>query len=193
MQCMVERRQGGETGVRSVQLVDGDAVWQAGEEGRWSLRLLEAALSRSDSPRGLPEQDGRTIDLLGSGELRRLVEHPAAYFIEYADGFRSTLLMLDGAVKDYCFAAKVRGEEETVSTQFLLTPVPNVTYSACLVAKIEEMFVTGKAPYPAERTQLVCGILESCLQSRADCGKRLETPHLNVTYSPPTEPQHARE
>lgn len=193
MQCMVERRRGGETGVRSVQLVDGDAVWQAGEEGRYSLRLLEAALSRSDSPRGMSEVDGRTQDLLGSGELRRLAEHPAAYFIEYADGFRSTLLMLDGAIKDYCFAATVRGQEEPVSTQFLLTAVPNVTYSACLASKIEEMFVTGRAPYPAERTQLVCGVLESCLQSRAAGGTRLETPHLDVTYFPPTEPQHAHE
>lgn len=193
MQCMVERRQGGETGVRSVQLLEGEAVWQAGEEGRWSLQLLDAALSRSDCPRGLSEVDGRTQDLLGSGELRRLAERPAAYFIEYADGFRSTLLMLDGAIKDYCFAASVRGQEEPLSTQFLLTPVPNVTYSACLAAKIEEMWVTGSAPYPVERTQLVCGILESCLQSRAAGGQRLETPYLQVTYAPPAKSQHAQE
>src|SRR5207247_6477506 len=65
MQCMVERRKGGETGVRAVQLIEGDAVWKAGDEGRWSRELLEAALSRSDSPRGLSETDGRTQDLLG--------------------------------------------------------------------------------------------------------------------------------
>ena len=34
MQCMVERREGGETGVKAVQLLEGDAVWKAGEEGR---------------------------------------------------------------------------------------------------------------------------------------------------------------
>ena len=69
MQCMVERRRGGETGVRAVQMIEGDAVWRAGEEGRWSRELLEAALSRSDRPCGLPEEDGRTRDLLGSGRV----------------------------------------------------------------------------------------------------------------------------
>ena len=83
MQCMVERRKGGEVGVRSVQMIEGEGVWQAGEAGRWSKALLEAALSRSDSPCGLPDLDGRTQDLLGNGELRRLVEKPVAYFIEY--------------------------------------------------------------------------------------------------------------
>src|SRR5205085_1943312 len=82
----------------------------------------------------------------------------AAYFIEYLDGFRATLLMLDGAVKDFCFAARLRGQADPVSTQFLLTPVPNVTYSACLAAKIEEMFVTGRARYPVERSLLVCRV-----------------------------------
>jgi len=49
MQCMVECRKGGETGVRAVQLIEGDEVWKAGEDERWSKELLEAALSCSDS------------------------------------------------------------------------------------------------------------------------------------------------
>lgn len=192
MQCMVERRRGGETGVRSVQMLEGDAVWRAGEEGRWSKELLEAALSCSDSPRGLSEVDGRTQDLLGSGELQRLAEQPAAYFIEYADGLRATLLMLNGAIRDFCFAARLRGEAAPVATQFLLTPTPNVTYSACTVGNIEEMFMSGRAPYPAERTLLVSGVLESCLTSRVQGCGRLETPHLDVTYQAPAAAQHAR-
>ncbi len=192
MQCMIERRQGGERGVRAVQLIDGDAVWEAGDAGLWSWELLESALSRSDTPCGLPEEDGRTRDLIGSGDLRRLAAKPAAYLIEYRDGLRATLLMLNGAVKDYCFAARLRNEADPVSTQFFLTPNPNVTYSACLVSKIEEMLLTGKAPYPAERTLLVSGTLESCLISRRDGGARIETPHLEVTYRPPEQSQHAR-
>ncbi len=192
MQCMIERRQGGETGVRAVQLIEGGAVWQAGEEGRWSKQLLEAALSRSDSPQGLTNEDARTQDLLGSGELQRLVENPAAYLIEYNDGLRATLLMLNGAVKDYTFAAKLAGDPLPASTQFLLTPTPNVTYSACLVGKIEEMLVTGVAPYPAERTLIVSGMLESCLTSKVQGHARLETPHLAVTYQAPAQSHHGQ-
>ena len=93
------------------------------------------------------------------------MKNPAAYFIEYRDGLKATLLMLNGAVKDFTFAARVKGAG-VQSTQFFLSPEPNVTYSACLVRKIEELFETGKAPYPVERTLLVSGILESCLTSQ---------------------------
>ena len=192
MQCMIERRKGGETGIKRVQLIEGDAVWQAGESGRYSKKLLTAALSRSDSPQGKTLIDGRTQDLVGNHELPKLVKNPAAYFIEHHDGLKTTLLMLDGAVHDYCFAAKVKGMPGYPSTQFFLSPVPNVTYSACLVSKIEEMFVTGRAPYPVERTLIVSGALEACLTSKVQNHQVLETPQLKVKYRAPKEPQHAR-
>ncbi len=129
MQCMVERRRGGETGVKQVQLVAGEPVWQSGRQGRWSYELLEAALSRSDSIQGLTLVDGRTQSLTETNELRRLVRHPSAYFIDYADETRATMLMLDGAVGDYTFAARIRGSTRLESTQFLLPPNPNVAYS----------------------------------------------------------------
>jgi hypothetical protein len=175
-----------------VQLIEGKKVWRAGAEGRWSKRLLEAALSRSDSPQGLTLEDGRTQDLLGSGELTKLVEKPAAYLIEFRDGLKATLLMIGGAVKDFCFAAKLKGQAHPVSCQFFLSPTPNVTYSACLVAKIEEMLTTGVAPFPAQRTMIVNGILESCLRSKHGGHKKLKTPHLEVTYQAPRESHHAR-
>jgi hypothetical protein len=191
LQCMVERRKGGETGVTAVQMIEGDAVWRAGEEGRYSGDLLVSALSRSDSPQGQTVVDGRTQDLVAKGELPKLVKNPAAYFIEYRDGLKATLLMLNGAVKDFTFAARVKGAG-VQSTQFFLSPEPNVTYSACLVRKIEELFETGRAPYPVERTLLVSGVLESCLTSRLQGQQRLQTPHLDVRYRAPQQPQHAR-
>jgi len=60
MQSMVERRRRGETGVRSVQLIESDAVWKAGDAGQWSWELLKSALSRSDSIQGQTVRDGRT-------------------------------------------------------------------------------------------------------------------------------------
>ena len=186
LQCMVERRAGGETGVKAVQLIEGNAVWKAGDEGRWSKELLRAALSRSDTPlepSGDPSVSPQ--DLLSSGMLQRLVKKPAAYFIEYRDGFKATLLMLNGGVNDFNFAARLKGVEGVQSTQFFLSPNPNVTYSACLVHGIDKMFQTRVAPYPIERTLLTSGILEACLTSKLQNYERLETPQLNVAYHPP--------
>jgi hypothetical protein len=184
LQCMVERRRGGESGVKAVQLVEGDAVWGEGDEGRWSWELLGSALSRSDSLRGLTVTDGRTQDLTASGAIRKLVANPAAYFIEYTDGFKATLLMLNGALADYNFAVRLKGTADPISCQFLLPPTPNVAYSACLMHQVEDMIETGRAPYPVERTLLVSGVLESCLESRHQGHRRLETPHLAVSYIP---------
>ena len=190
MQCMVERRCGGETGVKAGQLIDGDEVWRAGKERRWSRRLLEAAVARSDSRSGVALTDGRPQDLAHSGELEELVASPAAYLLEYNDGLRACLLMLNGAIGDYTFAAELR-DGEILSTQFLLPAGANVTYSACLMGKVEEMLMVGRAPYPVERTLLVSGTLERCLESRLAGHRRLETPELAVRYTAPAVSQYA--
>jgi hypothetical protein len=192
LQCMVERRGRGETGVKAVQLIEGDAVWKAGEEGRYSKDLLISAFSRSDTPMGRDEAEGRTQDLVSAGLLPKLVANPAAYFIEYRDGLKATLLMLNGALKDFNFAARLKRVPEIQALQFFLTPNPNVTYSACLVHGIEQMFQTRVAPYPIERTLLVSGILESCLTSKVQNHQRLETPHLAVPYQPPAQSTYCR-
>jgi hypothetical protein len=191
LQCMLERRKGGETGVKAVQLLEGDDVWAAANAGRWSKDLLSSALSRSDTPMGLTVLDGRTQDLVASGVLPQLVKDPAAYCIEYIDGTRATLLMLNGAIMDYNIAVRVAGQG-IVSTQFFLPPPPNVTDSACLAAKIEQTFHSGSAAYPVERTLLTTGVLEACLHSRHKLNQRLETKLLAVSYQPLAESQYAR-
>jgi hypothetical protein len=191
LQCMLERRKSGETGVKAVQLLEGDDVWAAGNAGRWSKDLLSSALSRSDTPLGLTALDGRTQDLVAPGVLPQLVKDPVAYCIEYTDGTRATLLMLDGAIMDFNISARVAGHG-LVSTQFFLPPDPNQTYSACLAAKIEQMCQTRSTPYPVERTLLTTGLLEACLHSRHRLNPRLETPQLAVNYQPPVESQYAR-
>ncbi len=190
MQAMLERRAGGETGVKAVQLLEGDDVWAAGKAGRWSKDLLSSALSRTDTSQGLTVLDGRTQDLAAPGILPQLVKDPAAYCIEYNDGTRATLLMLNGAIQD--FNISVRTEGGLVSCQFFLPPPPNNRQNACLAAKIEQMFATRSTPYPVERNLLTTGILEACLDSRHKLNQRLETPHLAIGYRPPAESQYAR-
>lgn len=146
---------------------------------------------RSDSPQGFTIEDGRTQDLVGSGEIRKLVKKPAAYFIEHNGGLKTTLLMLNGAVRDFTFAARVKGMQGPQAIQFFLSPTPNVTYSAWLANGIERMFETGEAPYPVERTLIVSGVLEACLKSR-QAAERLETPYLKVIYQAPVESSYCR-
>ena len=124
-------------------MIEGDAVWKAGEDGRYSKDLLTAALSRSDTPQGQTVTDGRTQDLVATGELPKLVEESRGLLHRIPRRPEGHLLMLNGAVKDFNFAARVKGSRQMQSTQFLLTPEPNVTYSACLMHKVEEMFETG--------------------------------------------------
>ena len=135
---------------------------------------------------GLTMEDSRPQDLVHNGELPKLAKDPVAYLIEYNDGLQAAMLLINGAVGDVTFAARVQGLSQIQSTQFMLTPRTNVTYSAHLAAGAEYMIQTGKAPYPVERTQIVSGMLDMCLESRLQGHKRLETPNLNICYTPPT-------
>ena len=187
LQAMVERRRSGETGVRSVQSVAGQAVWRAGDSGRWSRDLLEAAVARSDSLQGKTLKDGRPRDLVKSGELPRLVEHPEACLVDYSDGVRAAVLMLNGAVGDFTFAARLRDVSGVPSTQFLLPPEPNRAGSACLAARIEDLIQSGRSPIRPERAWIASGILDRWMESREKGGLALETPELTLEYRPPAE------
>jgi hypothetical protein len=195
IQCMVERRRGGETGVAAVHALRGDAVWTALDRGSWEAggwdgRLFQACLSRSHT---LAQGESFNHRYPTLEQMRAWVADPIAYRLEYADGMRATMLLLNGLVDDFTFAARIAGQDEPLSTLFHLPPNPNVVYSAALMSKAEETFATGVAPYPVERTLLTSGLVQACLQSLASGQERLETPHLAVRYAPPQESQFARE
>ena len=187
LQAMVERRRGGETGVRSVQAVEGQAVWRAGSSGRWSRELLQAAVARSDSLQGETLKDGRPRDLVGSGELPRLVEHPEACLVDYSDGLRAAVLVLNGAVGDFTFAARLGDDSGVASTQFLLPPEPNRAGSACLAARIEDLIQSTRSPVRPERAWIAAGILDRWMESRKKKGVTLDTPELMLEYRPSAE------
>jgi hypothetical protein len=191
---MAERRKGGETGVKAVQAIRGDAVWKAmaaksWDDGGWDPRLFEACLCRSQTVAQAPTNSDRypTAD-----QMREWVKDPVGYRYEYADGTRATMLLMNGLVGDFTFAARIKGESEPLSTLFYLPPNPNVTYSAVLMSKAEELFVTGKPPYPIERTLLTTGLVEAGVRSLGEGQRRLETPHLAIRYTAPKDSLFAR-
>lgn len=172
LQAMLERRAGGERGVRSVQCLSGDAVWRAGEEGAWSWSLLSAALAADEklAPGLTREQvQGRSRD-------------PDAFLIEYLDGTRGAALMLYGLTEAFLFAGEVKGRDKPLALQFWLQPGPPFGHFALLCRAIERMFLTGKPTYPVERTLLTTGILDRLMQSRHQRGRKLDTPELAVIY-----------
>jgi hypothetical protein len=102
------------------------------------------------------------------------------------------MLLMNGLVDDFTFAARLKGQSEPLSTLFHLPPNPNVVYSAALMSKAEETFLTGKSPYPVERTLLTSGLVEAGVRSLGTGQKRIETPHLAVRYTAPRDSTFAR-
>lgn len=189
LQSFVERRRGGETGVKSMHALRGDAVWNAIQTGSWANggwdgRLFEACLARSHT---LHQGESFSHRYPTVEQMRAWVAEPIAYRFEYADGLKATMLLMNGLVEDFTVAARLKGQAEPLSTMYHLPPNPNVVYSAGLMSGAEEMFVTGKAPYPVERTLLTSGLVQAGLKSLAAGQTRLETPHLAVRYQAPRE------
>lgn len=196
IQCMAERRKGGETGVVALQALRDDAVWKAMDSGSWAgggwdPRLFEACLCRSHTLAQPPTHSHRYPT---REQIREFVKHPVAYRFEYADGLKATMLLMNGLVGDFTFAARLKGEPQPLSTLFHLPPNPNVTYSAGLMAQAESLFLNGKAPYPIERTLLTTGLVAAGMQSLAFGEKRIETPHLaQIRYLSPRESHFLRD
>lgn len=176
LQCLVERRQGGESGVTAVQCLQNDACWQFLATTPWAGRLFDKALARSNTRR--------------PGDPKSLVREPTVFLIDYADGLRAATFLLTGLVEDFTAAVDVDGQAEPFSVLMYLQPGRPHHHFGCLVAKIEEMFETGRAPYPVERTLLTSGILDFALESRIQSYRKLATPELAAVRYQPSSQSH---
>jgi hypothetical protein len=182
LQAMVERRKGGETGVKSVTCLTGKDVWKAGDAGLWSWGLLEAALGRSETvnPGDIRTNVGMPVQTMPAIP-------PTVFLVEYRDGLRGTVLLLNGHIQDFCFAARIKGEAKPASCMFHLPPPPGAKYFDCQTANIEKLLETGRSPYPVERTLLTSGILDAIMESHYRRGTKVETPELEVRYAAPAD------
>jgi len=71
---------------------------------------------------------------------------------------RATTLMLGDYTRNWGYACRTGGQ--TQAMRVLLPGAPYAHFSY-LGLNIQEMFMTGKAQYPVERTLLVSGALEA--------------------------------
>jgi hypothetical protein len=190
IQCMVERRKGGESGVEWIEAYQGDKFWKAYQDGVWSQALMKAALSRSST---LRPGDPTFTDIFPTMEqMKSMVPEPLAYHYKHRDGLMSTMILMNGMVRDFTFAATIEGHAKPFSTQMYL-PMPDgrttlASFFSPLVHNAEEMFMTGKAQYPIERTLLTSGLLIEGVDCARKGLQRKETPNLAaVTYQPNPE------
>jgi hypothetical protein len=183
-QCMSERRRGGEVGIRRVLALRGEAMWNHAAKSPGTVRLLEAALSRSHN---LPVRDGFPDAPVDLAWARRVFPDGWAYFVEHRDGFRTTLFML--GIRDFNYAGRLAGGR-ILSCQMYL-PMPTHGSSTAdffnpQIRHIERMVVEGRTPYPIERTLLTSGMTLAGVES-LHTGSVRETPEMSVRYRTPRE------
>ncbi len=165
LQAVVERRKGGETGVRAVQCLEGQDCWNYIDQNEWVKRLFDEAISHSETR--------------VAGDMRELVKKPAVFIVDYNDGLKAAAFLLTGLVQDFTYAIDLEGQQKPFSTLMKLQAGKPHYHFGCLVKNMEIMFKTGKAPYPVERTMLSSGILDFALESRILGYKIVQTPELS--------------
>ncbi len=166
LQCMAERRAGGETGVVSVQCLEGDDVWRARDRGEWSqdlavAMLAAAAKTKGDDPEECPE--------------------PTVFLVRYADGLKASVLHLNGYVSEFAYAAR-RRDGTVDACEFHTQEGGPFAHFGYLTRNIEQFFRTGVPPYPCERTLLITGVIDAVMNSRSEGCRVVDTPYLDIRY-----------
>jgi hypothetical protein len=167
MQAFVETRAGGETGIAAITTYRGDAVWAAMEQGAWSRELFEVAL--------------RACVHVKEGDVRANCQ-PVAFCFEHTDGLRTTYVLLEGHIQDFAFALRTAGGQ-IHANRWEAGDFDNFFgHFATLNHQIEEMFLTGRASVPIERTLLTTLSIATAMHALATPGVRIPTPQLQIAY-----------
>ena len=170
VQCLAERRAGGETGVKQVRCLADNAVWEAVADGVIDEELLRAAVV----PLNLSPVKRFKKSLV------ELAKNPTAIIIDYRDGFRASILTLNGAANEWSVAWREGGDIK--ATLFWTQEARPFMHFTHLVKGVEAMFHTGKPTWPAERTLYTSAILDAALISLKRGGVKVPTPYLDIPY-----------
>jgi hypothetical protein len=174
LQCLVERRKGGETGIASVQWIAGEGIqaWRGGP-GAWSKPLFEILFNETRRLNGRP--------VLSLAEEHS--DQSVLFVLNYRDGLKAAALVVPQNV-GFSAAFRVKGQDQPWFTSYsnpVDRPLPNWDGMAYCV---DRFLATGEAPNPVERTLLTTGALAFCFTSKKS-GKLVETPQLDVRYRAP--------
>ena len=170
-QSFVERRRGAETGVRWVQCLQPDEMWNVVDSGLVRKDLLQAALDATPTQ---PNVDMRSLR----------GKSTALFLFQYGDGLLGSVFMLNGLVQRTGVAVQLKGRSRPLATHIEERHGENLPQFSYLVHAIERMMHTGRPTYPVERTLLSSGILDRALTSRVEGHRKIETPELDISYTP---------
>ena len=90
LQCMSERRHGGEVGVRSMHAIRGDGIWKELQGRESTVKLILAALARSHR---VNRPDGYTFSVINEELVRKSTQDSVAFFMEHYDGYKSSMFL----------------------------------------------------------------------------------------------------
>ncbi len=172
LQAFVERRKGGETGVKSIQSIRGPEAWKWVESNSWAGKLLDSVTANLNLKQGHFQENPRTNICI----------------IEYNDGTKAAII--GGQVSSWTYAGEIEGKNEPTVVSLLGFAGPFDQYHASNAQPhwIIEMMLTKKEPFNAERLLLTTGITNHYMESNWEgskyfaVGRRIETPFLNMTY-----------
>lgn len=179
LQAFAERRAGGETGVAWCECLRGRNLWNAVESGHVSGALLKRALDVTPTRRGRSPRQATSDDA-------------ALFRFEYRDGLRASVFMLSGYALGFGVACDFADRQEPLAVHAELREEPHYPHFAWLLKAIERMMRSGRPTYPVERTLLTSGLLDRLMWSRAEGGRRRETPELAIAYRPVDYPHAPR-
>lgn len=173
MQSLIEFRAGGETGVARVEFLEGDAVWEAADQGRWSFELAEAAMLA---------EIGEPRDLRNFVEPLNGVKRTAhATIMTFRDGLQATVIRIGSNDFRWNFACYMEGQEKPLATSYYVGPWRNRNLFKALSRAIQAHVINASPPYPVERTLLVTGALAAMMDSRHE-KRPIDTPYLDIAY-----------
>jgi hypothetical protein len=172
LQSFVERRKGGETGVKSVQCIRGPETWKWTERNPWAGKLLESVRTNF----GLKPNHFQEIN------------KPNVCIVEYNDGTKAAVYSGEGV--GWTYAGEIEGRKDPAIISMLGWPGPFSQYHASNSQPhwITEMMVTKTEPFNAERLLLSTGIVAYNMESNwengrhSDIGRIMETPFMNMKY-----------
>lgn len=173
LQAFVERRKGGETGVESVQCIQGPETWKWAERNAWAGNLLDKVRAKFN---------------FKPGHFQQTTRDACVTVVEYRDKTKGAIFSVDDV--GWTFAGDIEGQKEPAMVSMLGWPGPYSQYHAANAFEhwIVEMMLTRKEPCNAERLLLSTGITSFNMESNWENGKysavgrKVPTPYMDMKY-----------